>query len=280
MLAPVGGLVHAGFQLAHDRYSYLSCLSFAVLVGGGVVWLVGARATGVLRPLYYRATCAAMAALLTTLATLAWLQVQVWRNTESLWTHATYATPECSICQDNYGALIVNATLVPPRPQMIAIEHFQQALALKPDRDKPYGGLGLALLQLERPREAEVALRRALDTRPIELGVLNNLGLALSQQKRFAEAEPYLRRAVAMAPRNVVARANLAEALVGLGRFDEALSELHRAANEEPFAPEPRINLVLAYRKAGNRVEMRKQLTILRQLHPVAARDVAAKHHL
>jgi len=25
---------------------------------------------------------------------------------------------------------------------------------------------------------------------------------------------------------------------------------------------------------------MRKQLTILRQLHPVAARDVAAKHHL
>ena len=280
VLAPVGGLVHAGFQLAHDRYSYLSCLSFAVLVGGGVVWLVGARATGVLRPLYYRATCAAMAALLTTLATLAWLQVQVWRNTESLWTHATYATPECSICQDNYGALIVNATLVPPRPQMIAIEHFQQALALKPDRDKPYGGLGLALLQLERPREAEVALRRALDTRPIELGVLNNLGLALSQQKRFAEAEPYLRRAVAMAPRNVVARANLAEALVGLGRFDEALSELHRAANEEPFAPEPRINLVLAYRKAGNRVEMRKQLTILRQLHPVAARDVAAKHHL
>jgi len=83
-----------------------------------------------------------------------------------------------------------------------------------------------------------------------------------------------------MAPRNVVARANLAEALVGLGRFDEALSELHRAANEEPFAPEPRINLVLAYRKAGNRVEMRKQLTILRQLHPAAARDVAAKHHL
>src|SRR5438093_6080429 len=35
MLAPVGGLVHAGFQLARDRYSYLSCLGFAVLVGGG-----------------------------------------------------------------------------------------------------------------------------------------------------------------------------------------------------------------------------------------------------
>jgi hypothetical protein len=32
--------------------------------------------------------------------------------------------------------------------------------------------------------------------------------------------------------------------------------------------------------KAGNSKEMRKQLTILRQLHPAAARDVVAKHRL
>ncbi len=41
-----------------------------------------------------------------------------------------------------------------------------------------------------------------------------------------------------------------------------------------------RIGLVLAYRTAGNAAEMRKQLTILRQLHPIAARDIAAKHRL
>src|SRR2546429_7613723 len=46
VLAPVGGLVHAGHQLAHDRYSYLSCLPFAVLVGGGVVWLISVHAAG------------------------------------------------------------------------------------------------------------------------------------------------------------------------------------------------------------------------------------------
>lgn len=280
VLAPVGGLVHAGFQLAHDRYSYLSCLPFAVLVGAAAVWLGGARARGALRPPFFAASCAALGALLATLGLLTSLQVQVWRSTESLWTHATYATPECSICHDNYGALLVNSSPVPPRPQLIAIEHFQQALALKPDREKPYGGLGLALIQLGRPREAEAALRRVIDKRPVELGALNNLGLALSQQQRFAEAEPYLRQAVAMDAHNVVVRANLAEALVGLKRFDQALAELHRAADERPFAPEPRIGLVLAYRAAGNTTEMRKQLTILRQLHPVIARDVAAKHLL
>ena len=280
VLAPVGGLVHAGFQLAHDRYSYLSCLPFALLLGGGVVWLIGARRAGTVRPPLFAASCAALGALLTAFAALTWLQVQVWRDTTSLWTHATYATPECSICHDNYGALIVNVSPMPPHPQMIAIEHFELALALKPDREKPYGGLGLALIQLGRPREAEAALRRALNSRPIELGVLNNLGLALSQQNRFAEAVPYLQEAVAMDAHNVVARANLAEALVGVGRYDEGIAELRRATGEEPFAPEPRIGLVLAYRKAGDTKAMHKQLTILRQLHPAAARDVATKHRL
>jgi Flp pilus assembly protein TadD len=280
VLAPVGGVVHAGFQLAHDRYSYLSCLPFAVLVGGGVVWLIAARRDGTVRPPLFVASGTAVCALLTAFAALTWLQVQVWRDTETLWTHATYATPECAICHDNYGALLVNRVPVPPQPQMIAIEHFEQALVLQPGRDKPYGGLGLALMQLGRPREAEVALRRALNSRPIELGVLNNLGLALSQQKRFAEAVPYLQQAVAMDPRNVIARANLGEALVGVGRFEEGLAELRRASAAEPFAAEPRIGLVLAYRRTGNRKEMHQQLTILRQLHPAAARDVVATHRL
>src|SRR5437667_11778314 len=104
VLAPVGGLVHAGFQLAHDRYSYLSCLPFAVLVGGGVAWLVGAHASGRLRPPHFRASCAALGVLLTTLAALTWLQVQGWRDSESLWTHAMLVTPEGSIWHGNYGA--------------------------------------------------------------------------------------------------------------------------------------------------------------------------------
>src|SRR5438094_234557 len=280
MLAPVGGLVHAGFQLAHDRYSYLSCLGFAVLVGGGVAWLVGAHASGRLRPPHFRASCAALGVLLTTLAALTWLQVQVWRDSESLWTHAMLVTPECSICHDNYGAAIVNRERKDPSDALIAIGHFLRALALKPDREKPYGGLGLALLQLNRPLDAEAPLRRAVAKFPTETGPLNNLGMALTQQGRFDEAVPFLRRAVALNERNVVARANLGRALAGLGRYDEAITEFRRAAEEQPFAPEPRIGLVLAYRDTGDVVEMRKHLTILRQLHPAAERDVVARHHL
>jgi Flp pilus assembly protein TadD len=280
ILAPVGGLVHAGFQLAHDRYSYLSCLSWALLVGGGVISLLRAGAAGTLQPAFIRVTAAALGLWLVTLAALTWQQVQVWRDTESLWTHATFATPECSICHDNYGALIVNRAIKRPGEELIAVSHFHQALALKPDRDKPYGGLGLALIQLQRPAQAEAPLRRAVASFPRDVGPLNNLGMALNQQGRFAEAVPYLRRALVLDERNVTARANLGGALAGLGRLDEAIEEFHRAAAQDPYAEEPRIGLVLAYREAGNVTETRKHLTILRQLHRATAQNITTRYGL
>jgi len=138
----------------------------------------------------------------------------------------------------------------------------------------------LALLQLNRPGDAEAALRRASAKFPTDTGMLNNLGMALNQQGRFEEAVPFLRRAVALNERNIVARSNLGGALAGLGRYDEALAEFRSAAEEQPFAAEPRIGLVLVHRDTGNVPEMRKQLTILRQLHPDAAREIVARHHL
>ena len=280
MVVPIGGLVHVGHQLAYDHYSYLSCLPFAVLAGGGVVCLAGAHADGRLRPPLFRASCGAIGTLLVALAFLTWLQVQVWRDTESLWMHATSATPECSICHINYGMLLVNRSAVRPWERRLAIEEFQQALLLKPERAEAYGGLGAALLGLRRPREAEQALLRAVVAEPRNIAVLNNLGLALNDQRRFGDAIPYLRRAVALREHDPIIRANLGEALLGSGHIDEAIVELRRATDKWPFQLEPRKVLVLAYHEARNGVEMRKQFTILRQLHPVVAQDLALKHKL
>src|SRR5438046_2389258 len=241
MLAPVGGLVHAGFQLAHDRYSYLSCLGFAVLVGGGVAWLVGAHASGRLRPPHFRASCAALGVLLTTLAALTWLQVQVWRDSESLWTHAMLVTPECSICHDNYGAAIVNRERKDPSDALIAIGYFLRALALKPDREKPYGGLGLALLQLNRPLDAEAPLRRAVAKFPTETGPLNNLGMALTQQGRFDEAAPFLRPAVALNERTVLGAPDLRGPLPRLRRAHRLVRQRAAGVVRRPAWPLSRL---------------------------------------
>jgi protein O-mannosyl-transferase len=272
VIAPVGGLVHAGFQLAHDRYSYLSCLGFALMAGAIPAMLGRARAQGKLNPRLLRVAAAAIAAWIVVLGTLTFEQVRIWRNTETLWLHAALTEPECSICHNNIGALLVNQGN--PRA---AFGHFAQTIALRPDREKAYGGMGLALIQLDRVAEAEPNLKRAIDKDGTDIALLNNMGIALLRQAKFDEAIPYLRRALVVDSSNVRARANLGAALAGTGRLDAGLLQLHRAAALDEFAPEPRIGLVRAYLDKGNLAEARKHYRILRQLHPNAAAPLA--HH-
>jgi protein O-mannosyl-transferase len=269
-IAPVGGLVHAGFQLAHDRYSYLSCMGFALLAGAIPALLGRAHAQGKIQPRLVRLAAGAVAVWLLVLGALTWDQVRVWRSTEALWLHAALVEPECSICHNNMGALLVNQGN--PRA---ALQYFTQTLSVRPDRDKAYGGIGLAMIQLDRNAEAEPNLKRALTKDGSDVGLLNNMGTALIRQSKFDEAIPYLRRALVLDAANVTARANLGTALAGSNRLDEGLEQFHRAAAQDPYAVEPRIGLARAYLEKDNLVEARKHYTILRQLHPKAAAPLA-----
>jgi Flp pilus assembly protein TadD len=204
------------------------------------------------------------------LGALTWDQVRVWRDTESLWLNAAMAEPECSICHNNVAAYFVNIGRVEA-----AFEHFNRTLIIRPDREKVYAGIGLALIKLDRSADAEVHLKRALAKEPYDATILNNIGIALSRQGKFTQAVPYLRRAIVMDPSNLLAQSNLGAALAGSGQLDAALREFHRAAANDAFAVEPRIGLVRVYLEQGNRVEARKHYTILRQLHPKAAAPLA-----
>jgi tetratricopeptide (TPR) repeat protein len=77
-LAPVLGFFHNGPQAVADRYSYLACLGWALLVGAAAAhaW-AGAR---VVRAVL----CVAILAL----ALLTWQQTSVWRSAVTLWSHA------------------------------------------------------------------------------------------------------------------------------------------------------------------------------------------------
>jgi Tfp pilus assembly protein PilF len=271
-IAPVGGLVHAGFQLAHDRYSYLSCLGFALLVGAIPALLGRARAQGKLTSGFVRVAAAAVGAWLIVLGVLTWDQVRVWRSTESLWMHAAMAEPACSICQNNVGAMLVNQG-----NSRAALVHFAQTLSLRPDRGKTYGGIGLAMIQLDRPAEAEVSLKRALEADGSDVGVLNNLGKALLRQGKYDEAIPYLRRALVQEPANLMALANFGASLAGAGRLDAALQQFQRALALNQAGVEARIGIVRVHLERGDLAQARKHYTILRQLHPKAAAPLA--HH-
>ena len=104
VLGPVSGIVHAGYQLAHDRYSYLSCLGWALLVGaavGSAVRSAARRGVAALaqgaRSLPWRRSGSSPS------ARSPWYQLQIWRDTETLWRYAVEADPAVLVCQSNLG---------------------------------------------------------------------------------------------------------------------------------------------------------------------------------
>lgn len=215
MLLPVVGPLHAGNQLAHDRYSYLSGLGFAVLAGAGLAWVLAVVARGGLRPMIAHAALAAAAFVAIGLASATWVQAAVWRDSDTLWSWAVDVDPGCAICLNN---------------------------------------LALAAMTRRDAREAEGALRRSLTLREHAM-TRNNLGGVLQVQGRTAEAEREYRRAIVLRPDLGQALANLGELYATQGRYAEALPPLRRVFEVSPGHPRLRATLAVSLVRRGEELK-------------------------
>src|SRR5881409_4008738 len=119
VLLPVLGILQSGPQIAADRYTYLATLGWAILVSAGVLshWRR--------RPFLFTGLAACV---LFGLGILTWNQVQVWRDSEKLWTHALSTYPKSSIAENNLGNVRADQSKLAE-----AIEHYRQALDINPE---------------------------------------------------------------------------------------------------------------------------------------------------
>jgi protein O-mannosyl-transferase len=247
-LAPVSGIVHNGPQLVADRYSYLACLGLAMLLGAAVASVAESPQVG--NPARMALVLASVAWLLV-LAVLTREQLPIWRAADEIWTRSLAVDPDCAFCHGQLGALLGNRGEID-----LAITHFERVVALRPNRPRHRGNLGLALLKARRPAEAAVQLRLALTEEPTDAETRNRLGLALAEQGKLADASREFGRAVADNPRHTGALTNLGLALIDLGRPAEAVPYLERAVALDPAAL-PRDLLVRARGVTGVRPRRR-----------------------
>ena len=168
-LSPVSGALHNGAQIVADRYSYLSCLPFALLFGAGMSLAaerVATPAPGLRRRV---AAVVAFAVTILVLTGLTHRQLEVWRNSETLWRYVIAADPDCFICHIQAGKVFRD------KPD-VAIAHFERAAVLRPDmtRSEPYlVNRGLTYIALHRE---DSALRDLASLRSVSPRVANALG--------------------------------------------------------------------------------------------------------
>jgi Flp pilus assembly protein TadD len=133
-LVPVIGLVQVGVQSHADRYTYLPLIGVFV----ATVWEVAARVAG-----RRRAELAAGAAAVVVLALLSartWVQLDTWKDSETLYRHALAVAPESPQIHYNLATLLVEHG----RPGD-AVPHYREAVRLAPDLMLGWSQLALSL---------------------------------------------------------------------------------------------------------------------------------------
>jgi len=277
--SPVSGLAQSGPQLVKDSYSYLCCLSWAVLFGGVLLWchrrwglrcFIGAACAGVV-------WCA-------TLGTLSRYQTGIWHDSKALWTHTLRIDDNCAMGHMNLAVLLKQEGKVPQ-----AAEHYRRSLDIDPDNPDAHFNYANSLKALKQYDSAVEHYERAIELQKtvkrrrthrqahVNLGnthlLLGNLDraiehhriaaprarqaelynlLAVNLRKKAAqlqgdprralenEAEGNFRRAIKAKPQYPTALCNLARLLIERGRCDEAIEYLDKALEIRPTANEPR----------------------------------------
>src|SRR3989454_1105107 len=217
VLVPVLGIFQSGPQIAADRYTYLAGLGWAILAGAGLLFCWRASRTSktgtpTTLPIAGVAIC-----LVVGLGVLTWNQVQVWHDSERLWTHALAVDPQSSVAENNLGVVRAGQSKLAE-----AIEHYQRALQIRPEYAGAHNNWGHALARQGKLTEAVERYRQALKIKPDYAKAVSNLGTALAQQGKLAEASDHFRQALQIMPDNADAHYNLGIALVRQGKPAEA----------------------------------------------------------
>jgi hypothetical protein len=253
LLAPMSGVVPLATQLTADRYSYLPCLGWALMVGAGSAAVVEAGRRGAVRPAFVRAAAAIMTMWLLALGVMTWRQAEVWRDSESLWRHAVLATPECSLCHVHRGNWLQTHGDLEP-----AAWHYEQALALRPSRFTVHANLAWTLTKLGRLPDAAAHYRALLAHDPTLLSARSNLAGILLAEGRPSEAIDVLGQATIVSPP------------------DQVIAFYSQALAARPDEASLRLGLLKAYLAVGRPELARQQYQALRQRNPSLGVSVVA----
>ena len=229
LLSPVLGLVQSGRQFVADRYSYLSCLSWALLAGAALLCALRNRsAASPARNRFFLITGAAGLVLIL-LGMLTWNYTQAWRNSETLWKHAVAVNPQSNLAHLYLGNILADQKKLPE-----AIGHYKQALRIDPDYTQVYYEFAQALAGLGELDRAIEHLRTYIQKVPPAAGPHVDLGIFLGRQGKTDEEIAEYRRALEIDPNSADAHYGLGGAMMKRGQLEEAKRYLVRAIALNP----------------------------------------------
>ncbi len=237
---PVSGLIAAGPHSIADRYAYISFL-------GLFVALTWAAADLVARVHFPKVLLAALAgSILSALMILASVQAETWRNSVSLYRHATRVT------QENYLAHYNLAEALSQRGESReALEHYREAaeiMAGQPDYRLMYG---IALRKQGHYSEAIAQFEQILSDQPNHDQANYHMAVTLCLQGNSSEAAKKFALALGEEPGSAQVHYCLAGCMAQVGKWDEARFQYQEAIRCNPSIADLRMDYGIALSRQG-----------------------------
>jgi Flp pilus assembly protein TadD len=182
-----------------DRYTYLPLIGVFIMLswcGAEAAPRIGKRRNAVM------ATVSSVVILL--LLALSFQQIAVWRETVTLFHHASEVSPENWMVRRMLGNALADKGLADE-----AIEQYRDSIRIQPRNALAHNNLAVELARQGKRQEAIEHYREAIRIRPEFVEAFNNLGNALAVLGRREEAIEQYRRAMELRPNWAVPRDNL-----------------------------------------------------------------------
>jgi tetratricopeptide (TPR) repeat protein len=259
-LVPVIGIIQVGGQARADRYTYLPLIGiFIVLAWATAAWSV--------RSQIFRTGLVIFGVVaLGACATISRRQLQYWRNSETLFTHALIVTQGNYIARAGLGIIefrrekydlavrhleqalemvppgmvanqiryYIGATLQKQGKGMAALPYFVAASevgTLQPEREYR---IALSLIEAGRLDEAEEALQLACAAKPENPDFLMGRAALLHKRGKYAGTERIFQDIISMHPENGLAHSLYANFLSQANRNVEAAAHYAKAVTLLP----------------------------------------------
>ncbi|WP_197443594.1 tetratricopeptide repeat protein [Maioricimonas rarisocia] len=274
-LVPVLGLVQIGLQQMADRYMYFPMIGLLI----AVTWLATDVASS---PRSWQRRMPVAATLVVFVLTCcAAIQVTVWQNSLTLFSHAIdvaesdlahtkvgfeyartgnldRAVPHfrraIEIDPDDVAAhsFLGHALLERGKTEQ-AIPHLEETIRLVPDHIEAHGHLGIAYATTGQSEPAVRHLRRAAELDPGSAELHLNLGIAQNLAQQHEEAVASFRQALQLNPKLTAARFRLAQALADVARPEEAIHEYRELIRTHPDLLAAHLEIARLYLQYGQR---------------------------
>lgn len=241
---PLIGFIQAGSQAMADRHTYLPFVGISIILAWGLPSLIKSEnirkkillPTGILYMLV--------------LVFLTWQQCGYWKNSATLFGHASQVT------KNNYVAhILLGSALLAEGKIEEAFSHFNEAIRISPNNSDPYTNRGAAFAALGQYKKAIEDFNKAITLRSSNQSIAKsyrNRGLSYANLGQYQHAIEDLNEAIRLGNDDTDAYLERGTIYAGIGHYKRAVEDLNHAIQLKPNNANAYNNRAFAYLKQGN----------------------------